>query len=115
MVPIYKGGDRSAVTNYRAISLTSMVCKQTDNVIAGYLRQVWDKNVWLYEGQHGFRPGYSCASQVITVCQDLADSLNEGFDIDAITIDFSMASDLVSHDRLLTKLQAPGVDSKVVV
>jgi len=68
---------QSAVTNYRPISLTCVVCKQLEHV-AGYLRQVWDKNDWLYEGQHGFRPGYSREIQVITVCQDIADSLDEG-------------------------------------
>ena len=29
------------------------------------MRQVWDKNHWLYEGQHGFRPAYSCESLVL--------------------------------------------------
>jgi hypothetical protein len=58
VVPIYKGGDRSAVSNYRPLSLTPVVCKQLEHVIAGYLIHVWDKNDWLYEGQHGFRPGY---------------------------------------------------------
>ena len=38
--PIYKGDDRSAVSKYRPISLTSVVCKQLEHVIAGYLRQV---------------------------------------------------------------------------
>jgi len=63
VIPIHKGGDRSLVTNYRPISLTSVVCKQMEHVIASYLRQMWDKNDWLYERQHGFRPGYSCESQ----------------------------------------------------
>ena len=113
--PIYKWGDQLAVTNYRPISLTSLVCKQLEHVIAGYLRQVWDKNDWLYEGQHGFRPGYSCESQVITIVQNIADSLDEGVVIDAIIIDFSKAFDLVPHDRVLTKVAALGVDSRVVV
>ena len=64
-----------------------------EHIIASYLRQVWDKNDWLYEGQHGFRPGYSCESQVITVCQDIADSLDNGDRIDAIIVDFSKAFD----------------------
>ena len=68
VIPIHKGGERSLVTNYRPVSLTSVVCKQMEHVKASYLRQVWGKNDWLYEGQHGFRPGYSCESQVITVC-----------------------------------------------
>jgi len=49
------------------------------------------------------------------VCQDIADSLGEGFGIDAVIIDSSKAFDLVPHDRLLTKLEALGVDSRVVV
>jgi hypothetical protein len=87
VVPIYKGGDRSLITNYRPVSLTSVVCKQMEHVMASYLRQVWDNNKWLYEGQHGFRPGYSCESQVITVCQDIADSMGNGDRIDAIVIE----------------------------
>jgi len=114
LVPIYKGADRSAVSNYRPTSLNSMVCKQMEHVIAGYLRQVWDKSDWLYDGQHGFRPVYSSESE-ITVCQDIANSLDEGVGIDAIIIDFSKACGLVPHDRLLTKLSASGVDSRVVV
>jgi hypothetical protein len=76
---------------------------------------VWDKYDWLHDGQHGFRPGYSCESQVITACQDTADSLDEGVSIDAIIIDFYKAFDLVPHDRPLTKLAASGVDSSRVV
>ena len=47
VVPIYKGVDRSAISKYRPISSTSVACKQLEHVIAGYLRQVWDKNDWL--------------------------------------------------------------------
>jgi len=53
--------------------------------------------------------------KVITVCQDIADDLDEGVDTDAIITHFSKAFDLVPHDRLLTKLEASGVDSRVVV
>ncbi len=115
VIPIHKGGDRSLVSNYRLVSLTSVVCKQMEHVIASYLRRVWDKNDWLYESQHGFRQGYSCESQVITVCQDIADSLDNGDKIDAIIVDFSKAFDLVPHGRLLKKIANSGVDSRVVV
>ena len=79
------------------------------------MKQVWDKNDWLYEGQHGSRLGYSRERQVITVVQNIADSFDEGFVIDAIIRDFSKAFDLAPHDRLLTKLAASGVDLRVVV
>jgi hypothetical protein len=82
-----------------------------EHVIAGYLRQVWDKNDWLYDGQHGFRPGYSCETEVINVCQEM----DEGVSIDVIILDFSKDFDLVPHERLLMKLAASGVDSRIVV
>ena len=114
VVPVHKRGDRSLVSNYRTVSLTSVVCKQMKYVIASYLRQAWDKNDWLYKEQHGFRPGYSCESQVITVCQDIADSMDKGDRIEAIIIDFWKALDLVPHDRLLMKIVISGVDSRAV-
>jgi len=69
---------------------------------------------WLYKGQHGFRQGYSCESQVVMVCQDIVDSLDEGVRTDAITTNFSNAFDLVPHDRLLKKIAATRVDLRVV-
>ena len=84
-----------------------------EHVIASYLRQVWDKNDWLYEDQHGFRPGYSCESQVITVYQDIADSLDKGDRIDAIIVDSSKGFHLAPHGRLLMKTANSGVDSRV--
>ena len=54
-------------------------------------------------------------SQVVTVCQDIADSLAEGVRAEATIIDFSKAFDLVPHDRMLTYLAATGVDLRVVV
>jgi hypothetical protein len=86
-----------------------------EHVIAGYLRQVWEMSGWLNEGQHGFRPGYSCESQVVTVCHDIMDSLDMRVRTDAIIIDFSKGFDLVPHDRLLMKIVATGVDLRVVV
>jgi len=88
VVPIHKGGDRSVVKNYRPVSLTLVVRKQIEHVIAGYIRQVWEDRDWLYEGQHGFRLGYSCESQIITVCQDISDTLDEAARLEAIIIDF---------------------------
>ena len=114
MIPIYKGGDRTSVGNYRPVSLTSVVCKPMQHVIAGYTRQTWEKSGWLYKEQHVFRPGYSCESQLVTVCQDIADSLDEGGRMDAIIIDFSKAFDLVPHDRLITKIAATGLELRVI-
>jgi hypothetical protein len=80
-----------------------------------YLRQVWGRNDRLYEGQHGFREGYSCESQVNSVCQDVVDSAGNRARLDAIIIDFAKAFYLVPHDWLLTKTAASGMELRVVV
>jgi hypothetical protein len=81
-----------------------MVCKKMEHVMASSLRKIWDKKHWVFEGQYRFGPGYLCKSQVITVCQDIAHSLDNGGRIDPIIIGFSKAFDLVPHHRLPTKI-----------
>jgi hypothetical protein len=76
-----------------------------EHIIVSYLRKLWYKKDRLFEGQHGFRLGYSCESQLITVFQDIADSLDSGSRIDAVTIDFSKAFDLVPHFGLRSGLE----------
>jgi hypothetical protein len=79
------------------------------------MRQFCDKNDWFCEGQHWFRPGYSCESQVITVCQDTADHLYQSVVIDVIINNHSKVFHLVPRYQLRMKLAAWGVDSNVVV
>jgi hypothetical protein len=45
VVPICKGGDRSLVSNYRPVSLTSVVCKQMEHIVASYLRKYGIKRI----------------------------------------------------------------------
>jgi hypothetical protein len=57
----------------------------------------------------------SCESQLVTTCQEVTNSLDEGVRTDAIIIDFSKAFDLFPRDRPLMKITATRVDLRVVV
>ena len=59
-------------------------------------------------GTTWLQTGILVRSQIITVCQDISDSLDEAARLDAIIIDFSKAFDLVPHDRLLKKNRSLG-------
>jgi hypothetical protein len=39
VVPVYKGGNQSLVTNYRLVHLASVVCKKMEHT-ASYLRKI---------------------------------------------------------------------------
>jgi hypothetical protein len=82
-----------------------------EHIIAGYLREIWEMKGRLY----GFRPRYSCGSQVVTVCQDIADSLDERVSTDAIIMDFSTDFCLVLNVKLLRKIATTGLDLRVVL
>jgi len=69
----------------------------------------------MYESQCVFRPGYSCEHQVVTVCQVITYSLDEGVRKYTIIIDFFNAFDLVRHVWLLMEIAATGVDVRVAV
>ena len=43
--------------------------------------------------QHGFRPGYSCTSQLINIVEHLAKDMDLQKQIDMIFLDFSKAFD----------------------
>jgi hypothetical protein len=38
-------------------SSRAVVCKQLEHVIASYLRKIWDKKDWLFEGQQWILAG----------------------------------------------------------
>jgi hypothetical protein len=90
------------------------VAYKTKYIVKYKVGDLW-VSAWLYEGQHSFNLGYSCESEVATVCQDIADSLDKGVRTDTIIIDFSKAFDLVPHDRFLTKITVTRVVLRVVV
>ena len=69
---------------------------------------MWESRDWLYEGQHDFKSGYSCESQIIIIFNDISDYLAEAVRLEAIIIDFSKAFVLVPHDRLLKNVAATG-------
>ena len=63
--PIFKKGSKSSMTNYRPISLISVICKQLEGIIKDHLMEYTIENEILTDYQHGFVPGRSCATQLL--------------------------------------------------
>jgi len=62
ITPLFKTGKRSQAENYRPVSLTSQICKIVESVLRDELVSHLDKHNLIKDSQHGFRKGYSCAS-----------------------------------------------------
>ena len=88
VVPIFKKNDRSCPLNYRPVSLTSICCKLLEHIIYSNIFEHLDKYNILGSHQHGFCTGHSCETQLLTTLDDLAYSLNSGFQTDLVLLGF---------------------------
>ena len=67
VVPIHKSGDDDLASNYRPISLLSMLSKVLEKVIAKQLLEHLESNSVLSNTQHGFRSTLSTNTALLTV------------------------------------------------
>ena len=76
-------------------------CKTLEHIVYSNICKFLVSNNILTSKQHGFRPGFSCKTQLILSIDDWARSLDSGFRTDVAIFDFSKAFDSVPHTRLL--------------
>ena len=107
ITPLYKNGDRSEISNYRAITKFSLVSKVFEKIVSYKLKCKLEGILTDY--QHGFVRGRSTVTNLLTYEQFLIRNMENGNQIDAINMDFSKAFDRVNHTVLIKKLQSLGI------
>ena len=113
VIPIFKKGSKKEASNYRPISLTSVVGKMLEAIIRDALMAHFLTNNLISEAQYGFIPGRSCCLQLLNMLDTWTQQLDENLNIDVIYTDLQKAFDTVSHCKLLYKLKNFKIDNKV--
>ena len=106
---LFKKGQKNVCSNYRPVSLTSVVCKLLESLIRDAILDYLESNNKIVLHQYGFRPGYSCSSQLLDVMEDFTRFMDLSLDFDCIYLDFAKAFDRVSHKYLVYKLSKIGI------
>ena len=114
---MYKKGDISLASNYHPISLTSILCKVFEHILASNIVRHLDGQgliIFMYDLQHGFQEKRSCETQLIVLVEDLARNVGFGKQTDLILLVFSTAFNKVNHSKLIWKLHNYGIRSNVL-
>ena len=95
--------------NYRPVSFTSIPGKVVERFILGTVsRHIKGKRV-IRGSQHGFTKGKSCLTNLIAFYEDVTRWTDDVKAVDVAYLDFSKASDTVSHSILAAKLRKCGL------
>ena len=113
VTPIHKGGSKQKPEQYRPVSLTSHIMKIFERVIKKEIMKHLKENEMFNKSQHGFVPGRSTQTQLLSHFNDIFDTLAEGKRLDTVYLDFAKAFDKVDHEILLEKVKKHKISGKI--
>ena len=114
VTPIYKGkGVKTDPGNYRPVSLTSVPGKILETILKEKLMNHLNEEELIRPSQHGFMPGRSCTTNLVTYMDKVTKEVDEGRAVDIIYLDFAKAFNKVPKARLMTKMKAKGIGGDV--
>lgn len=107
--PLFKGGDKSKLTNYRPISLTSSIAKIFEKVLKNRLVSYLDKNNVISKNQFGFQQNKSTQDAIAKLTSIIYEAVDKKKACLGVFVDLAKAFDTVNHGLLLDKLEHLGV------
>ena len=114
VIPLYKGGDRAKVENYRPISVLPLPGKLIEKVAHSRMSLFLESNKLLTDKQNGFHKGFSTTSAVADLTDDLFTAINDNEISIAVFVDLRKAFDTVNHKILVKKLERSGIQNNVL-
>lgn len=110
VIPLPKQNKPTEFGHLRSISILPTLSKILEKVMEIQIRCFLDKNDILPMKQSGFRSGYSCATVLADVTDDIVTSLDKGDATILVLLDYSKAFDLMNPQTLNAVVKYIGFD-----
>ena len=107
--PLFKGGNRHMLNNYRPISLLPTISKLLEKIVYAHTYNFLDQKKILYKSQYGFHKKHSCEHAVTELTGEICKGLENGKHTLAMYIDLSKSFDTINHDILYKKMYHYGI------
>ena len=114
VTPVHKKKDKTNPSNYRPISLLSVVSKVLERIIAEQLTGHLEEHHLLSPHQFGFRRGRSASDLLLLLAKKWHTALDFGHPSLVIALDIAGAFDRVWHRGLLAKLEQYGISGQLL-
>lgn len=114
VIPVPKNRNPSSYNDLRPISIVSVLSKILEKIVDRQLRSHLSRFHILPSFQSGFRPGFSCASALASITDDIISANDMGLATVLVLLDFSKAFDKINHNLLLSILHYIGLDDNAV-
>ena len=111
---IYKKGNKKLASNYRPVSITSVLCRILEKLIRNQIVEYMQSENLLSDLQFGFIKGRSTSLQLLNIMNDWTCAIENSNSSDCIYLDYQKALDTVPHKRLISKLYAYNIDEKII-
>ena len=105
----YKKDSKLIVANYRPISLLSNINKILEKVMFERLYSFLESKKCIYDLQFGFRKKHSTNHALLSMTQEIQETIDKGNVAIGVFVDFQKAFDTVNHKILLRKLEHYGI------
>ncbi|PFX14284.1 Ankyrin-2 [Stylophora pistillata] len=109
VIPIHKNDDESDPSNYRPISLLSVVNRIFENMMYHRLKCFLEKRDILNDSQYGFREKRFTEHAILDIISQIENNMDKKMSSCGILIDLRKAFDTVDHSILLQKLNHYGI------